>query len=152
MSPCLSYRCGVSSEPNSLGSSPSGSPLVNSRQQHLNGHAHRYQHRDGYSSLERLNRRPRVNKSSREKLFLRRASLQTVMIRSSRIETSSPLAARNCSQDGSSNSNSSDEGEGGGFSDSAEFIRNRKERSTVLVRRFFKNNQKVSVFIEHLQI
>lgn len=74
------------------------------------------------------------------------------MIKSSRIETLSPLAARSCSQDGSSNSNSSDEGEGGGFSDSAEFIRNRKERSTVLVRRFFKNNQKVSVFIEHFQI
>lgn len=57
---------------------------------------------------------------------------------------------RSCSQDGSSSS--SDEEDGGGFSDSAEFIRNRKERSTVLVRRFFKNNQKVSVFIDHLQI
>lgn len=27
--------------------------------------------------------------------------------------------------------------------DEAEFLRNRKDRSTVLVRRFFKNNQKV---------
>uniref|UniRef100_A0A8C4HFJ3 Phosphoinositide phospholipase C n=1 Tax=Dicentrarchus labrax TaxID=13489 RepID=A0A8C4HFJ3_DICLA len=61
----------------------------------------------GYSSLERLNRRPRVNKCSLEKLFLRR-------------------------------------GDGEGLLDSTEFIRNRKARSTVLVRRFFKNNQKVT--------
>lgn len=151
-SPCLSSRCGMSSEPNSLGSSPSGSPLVTHRQHHHNGHAHRHHHRDGYSSLERLNRRPRVKKCSREKLFLRRTSLQTVTMRSLRSEeTSLSAATRSCRQDGSGSS-SSEEEDAGGFSDSAEFIRNRKERSTVLVRRFFKNNQKVPVFMEHIKI
>ncbi|XP_075884265.1 1-phosphatidylinositol 4,5-bisphosphate phosphodiesterase epsilon-1 isoform X2 [Nelusetta ayraudi] len=140
-SPCLSSRCGMSSQPNSLGSSPSGSPLVNHRQHHHNGHSHRHHHRDGYSSLERLNRRPRVNKCSREKLVLRRVSLQPVTMRSFRSEETSG-DTRTCSHDGSSSS--SDEEDGGGFSDSAEFIRSRKERSTVLVRRFFKNNQKVT--------
>lgn len=137
------------SEPNSLGSSPSGSPLVTHRQHQHNGHARRHHYRDGYSSLERLNRRPRVNKCSREKLFLRRASLQTLTMRSLRSEeTLSPPATGNCSQDGSvSSSSSEEEEEAGGFLDSAEFIRNRKERSTVLVRRFFKNNQKVPTHV-----
>lgn len=99
---------------------------------------HRHHRRDGYSSLERLNRKPRVNKYSREKLFSRRASLQTVTM-SLRSEEKSSSLTRRCSR-----GSSSDEGDGDSFSDSAEFIRNRKERSTVLVRRFFKNNQKVS--------
>lgn len=43
----------------------------------------------------------------------------------------------------SGGSSSSDETEGEGALDNSEFVRNRKERSTVLVRRFFKNNQKV---------
>lgn len=137
-SPYLSSRCGTSSEPNSLGSSPCSSPLSNHRQHHQNGHVHRHHRRDGYSSLERLNRKPRVNKCSREKLFLRRASLQTVTM-SLRSEERSPSLTRRCSR-----GSSSDEGDGDSFSDSTEFIRNRKERSTVLVRRFFKNNQKVS--------
>uniref|UniRef100_A0A668A3T9 Phosphoinositide phospholipase C n=1 Tax=Myripristis murdjan TaxID=586833 RepID=A0A668A3T9_9TELE len=38
----------------------------------------------------------------------------------------------------------SDEGDGEGFLHNSEFVRNRKERSTVLVRRFFKNNQKMT--------
>lgn len=53
-------------------------------------------------------------------------------------ETSSSGVTRNCSED-----SSSDEGDGEGLLDNTEFIRNRKERSTVLVRRFYKNNQKV---------
>lgn len=44
---------------------------------------------------------------------------------------------------GATRNGSSDEGDGEGLLDNAEFMRNRKERSTVLVRRFFKNNQKV---------
>lgn len=42
-----------------------------------------------------------------------------------------------------SGGSSSDEEEGEGLLDNAEFVRNRGERSTVLVRRFFRNNQKV---------
>ncbi|XP_061564651.1 1-phosphatidylinositol 4,5-bisphosphate phosphodiesterase epsilon-1 isoform X3 [Cololabis saira] len=41
-------------------------------------------------------------------------------------------------------SSSSDEGDEDVLSDNVDFVRNRKERSTVLVRRFFKNNQKVT--------
>lgn len=48
-------------------------------------------------------------------------------------------ASRNCS----ASSSSSDEVDEEGPLDNTEFVRNRKERSTVLVRRFFKNNQKV---------
>lgn len=49
---------------------------------------------------------------------------------------------RDCSQD-----HSSDEGEVEAHPDNVDndFIRNRKERSTVLVRRFCKNNQKACV-------
>lgn len=54
-------------------------------------------------------------------------------------ERSPSLVTRNCS-----GGSSSDEGDGEGLMDNTEFIRNRKERSTVLVRRFIKNNQKVS--------
>lgn len=137
-SPCLSSRRGSSSEPNSLVSSPSSSPLAYHRPRHQNGH-HRHHLKDGYLSLERLNRRPRVNKSSLEKLYLQRASLQTMTITTRNDESSSLLVTRSCSGD-----SSSDEC-GEGLSDNTEFIRNRKERSTVLVRRFFKNNQKVSI-------
>uniref|UniRef100_A0A8C9X4P7 Phosphoinositide phospholipase C n=1 Tax=Sander lucioperca TaxID=283035 RepID=A0A8C9X4P7_SANLU len=94
-------------------SSPCGSPTANHRQHRRNGHIHRHHLKDGYSSLERLNRRPRVNKLT-----------------------------RSCG--GGSGGSSSDEGDGEGLLDNTEFIRNRKERSTVLVRRFFKNNQKMT--------
>lgn len=47
---------------------------------------------------------------------------------------------------GSSSSDSStDEVDGDVMLDTTDFERNRKERSTVLVRRFYKNNQKVKV-------
>uniref|UniRef100_A0AAZ3QMW6 Phosphoinositide phospholipase C n=1 Tax=Oncorhynchus tshawytscha TaxID=74940 RepID=A0AAZ3QMW6_ONCTS len=78
--------------------------------------------KDGYSSLERLNRRPRAKVSVER--FFRRASLNTML--SSSKQSTSPQKS------------DSD----GGLSDS-EFIRNRKERSTVLVRRYYKNNRKV---------
>lgn len=78
--------------------------------------------KDGYSSLERLNRRPRAKVSVER--FFRRASLDTMLSTSK--QSTSPQKS------------DSD----GGLSDS-EFIRNRKERSTVLVRRYYKNNRKV---------
>lgn len=117
-------------------SSPCSSPLSNHRQHHQNGHIHHHHLKDGYSSLERLNRRPRVDKSSLEKLFLRRASVETMTTTLRHGERLSSEVTRICSMD-----NSSDEEDG--FLDNTEFVRNRKERSTVLVRRFFKNNQKV---------
>ncbi|XP_070846751.1 1-phosphatidylinositol 4,5-bisphosphate phosphodiesterase epsilon-1 [Chaetodon trifascialis] len=141
-SPCLSSWSSPSSEPNSLVSSPSGSPLPKHRQHHQNGHMHRHHLKDGYSSLERLNRRPRVRKGSLEKLFPRRASLETMTATLRSHERSSSRVTRNCNRSGSSSS--SDEGDGEGLLDNTEFIRNRKERSTILVRRFMKNNQKVT--------
>uniref|UniRef100_A0A8C7Z1X6 Phosphoinositide phospholipase C n=1 Tax=Oryzias sinensis TaxID=183150 RepID=A0A8C7Z1X6_9TELE len=93
-----------SSEPASLASSPCASPRLNHRQ-----HPHQGNLKDGFSSLERLNRRPRVQKCPLEKL----------------------------------DSSSEEEDEEAPL-DEAEFLRNRKDRSTVLVRRFFKNNQKVT--------
>uniref|UniRef100_A0A8D0CRH4 Phosphoinositide phospholipase C n=1 Tax=Sander lucioperca TaxID=283035 RepID=A0A8D0CRH4_SANLU len=57
-------------------------------------------------------------------------------------ERSSSGVTRSCG--GGSGGSSSDEGDGEGLLDNTEFIRNRKERSTVLVRRFFKNNQKMT--------
>ncbi|XP_051274102.1 1-phosphatidylinositol 4,5-bisphosphate phosphodiesterase epsilon-1 isoform X1 [Dicentrarchus labrax] len=138
-SPYLSPWCSPASEPNSLVSSPCSSPSANHRQHHQNGHIHRHHLKDGYSSLERLNRRPRVNKCSLEKLFLRRASLETMTTTLRNKERSSSRVARNYN-----GGSSSDEGDGEGLLDSTEFIRNRKARSTVLVRRFFKNNQKVT--------
>ncbi|XP_047464842.1 1-phosphatidylinositol 4,5-bisphosphate phosphodiesterase epsilon-1 isoform X3 [Mugil cephalus] len=123
-----------SSEPSSVASSPCGSPLINCR--HQNGHIRLSHLKDGYLSLERLNRRPRVNRYSLEKLFIRRTSLETVTTSLSHDEKASLGDARN--------SNSSDEEDGGVLSDNATFVRNRKERSTVLVRRYFKNNQKVT--------
>ncbi|XP_062330933.1 1-phosphatidylinositol 4,5-bisphosphate phosphodiesterase epsilon-1 [Osmerus eperlanus] len=87
--------------------------------------------RDGYSSLERLNRRPKPKVSSVEKLFLRRASLEATTA------SRSPLG----SSPGETVSPPKSDSDGG-LSDS-EFVRNKKERSTVLVRRFYRNNQKV---------
>lgn len=90
--------------------------------------------------MERLNRRPRVNKHSLRTLFPRRASLQTVIATGKSGLSSSP-GSRGCSEDSSGSGSGSD---GEGLLGHTEFIRNRKERSTVLVRRFYKNNQKVS--------
>ncbi|XP_056152746.1 uncharacterized protein LOC130127201 [Lampris incognitus] len=131
-----------SSEPRSVVSSPCSSLIPSHCRHHQNGqkasHQHRHCLKDGYSSLERLNRRARVNKVSVEKLFRRRASLET-MLRSSRHEevsfSGASRSTRDCDRD---------EGDEEDFLDDSEFVRNRKERSTVLVRRFFKNNQKVT--------
>ncbi|XP_042079241.1 1-phosphatidylinositol 4,5-bisphosphate phosphodiesterase epsilon-1 isoform X2 [Haplochromis burtoni] len=140
-SPYLSSQGSSSSEPSSLTSSPSSSPLPVHRKRHQNGHIHLHCLKDGYSSLERLNRRPRVNKCSLEKLFLRRSSLETMLSTPVHNERLPTEETRDCSQD-----HSSDEGEVEAHSDNVDndFIRNRKERSTVLVRRFCKNNQKVT--------
>lgn len=126
------------SEPNSSASSPCSSPLLNHQQRHQDGHLQAYRSRDGYSSLERLNRRSRVNKNSLQQLFPRRTSLQTV-ITAARSGLASSPGSRDCSEDSSSSDGDVEE-----VLDTTEFIRNRKERSTVLVRRFYKNNQKVS--------
>lgn len=139
-SPLHSSQCSPSSEPSSLTSSPCGSPSPNHRNHNQNGRIHRQHLKDGYSSLERLNRRPRVNKASLEKLFLRRASLETMTTTQRNSERSSSRVTRDCSR-----GSSSEEGDGEGLIDDTEFIRNRKERSTVLVRRFYKNNQKVFI-------
>ncbi|XP_041830274.1 1-phosphatidylinositol 4,5-bisphosphate phosphodiesterase epsilon-1 [Melanotaenia boesemani] len=125
------HKGSPSSEPSSLVSSPCGSPCTNHRQHHQNGHIPLHHLKDGFSSLERLNRRLRVNKCSLEALFFRRASLETLGLSSGGI--------RSCSRD-----SSSDERDEEGLLDSREFVRNRKERSTVLVRRFLRNNQKVT--------
>lgn len=131
----------TASEPNSLASSPCSSPPLN--HQHRDGHFQRYRSKDGYSSLERLNRRPRVNNHSLRKLFPRRASLQTV-ITTARSRLSSTPGSRDCCEDSSSSSSSNGDEDGEDLLDNTEFVRNRKERSTVLVRRFYKNNKKVS--------
>uniref|UniRef100_I3KHV3 Phosphoinositide phospholipase C n=1 Tax=Oreochromis niloticus TaxID=8128 RepID=I3KHV3_ORENI len=117
------------------------SPLPVHCKHHQNGHIHLHWLKDGYSSLERLNRRPRVNKCSLEKLFLRRSSLETMSSTPVHNEGSPAEETRDCSQ-----AHSSDEGKVEAHSDNVDndFIRNRKERSTVLVRRFCKNNQKVT--------
>ncbi|CAL8281840.1 unnamed protein product [Merluccius merluccius] len=122
----LQSPSGPSSEPGSLVSSPSSSPLPKHR------HHHNHHAQDGYSSLERLNRRPRVNKTSLEKLFLWRSSLDK--------ESSSPKG----SEGGSCSGEEEEEEEEGVAVDDVEFVRNRREGSTVLVRRFFKNNQKMT--------
>uniref|UniRef100_A0AAQ6A2X5 Phosphoinositide phospholipase C n=1 Tax=Amphiprion ocellaris TaxID=80972 RepID=A0AAQ6A2X5_AMPOC len=83
-----------------------------------------------------LNRRPRGNRLSLDKLFLRRSSLENMTAND---ERSSPEWTRDCSR-----GSSTDEEDGEAHPDNTEFVRNRKERSTVLVRRFFKNNQKVT--------
>ncbi|XP_055085431.1 1-phosphatidylinositol 4,5-bisphosphate phosphodiesterase epsilon-1 isoform X3 [Periophthalmus magnuspinnatus] len=105
------------SEPGSRGSSPGGSPDV-SRHCLPPGHLKRQRVITGYSSLERLNRRPRDNKCVVDKLFL-------------------PPSAGRGQMSSSSSETSTEE------ADEEDFERNRKERSTVLVRRFYKNNTKV---------
>ncbi|TNN50297.1 1-phosphatidylinositol 4,5-bisphosphate phosphodiesterase epsilon-1 [Liparis tanakae] len=132
--PGLLAGCSPSSEPSSLASSPSGSPPPEHRR-----HIHQHRLKDSYSSLERLNRRPRVQKCSLEKLFARRASFESTRSTARSDGRSSSGVRRHCSS-----SSSSDEGDGEGLLDNADFIRNRKERSTVLVRRFFKNNRKMT--------
>ncbi|KAK5613255.1 hypothetical protein CRENBAI_024986 [Crenichthys baileyi] len=127
---------GPSSEPSSLTSSPCGSPHPCHQQHHKNGHIPLYQLKDGYSSLERLNRRPKKQKCSFEKVFVRGASLETIPT----TQGSSSGGATICNW----GRNSSDEEEGDSLLDSAEFVSDRKERSTVLVRRFYKNNKKVT--------
>lgn len=133
----LSSKGSPWSEPSSLASSPHGSPVLSHR--HQNGHVSRHR-LDGYSSLGRLNKRQRVNKCNLEKLFLRPASLE---ILTTNIGSSSE-GTRHCISGGSS---SSDEEAGEMLLDTSEFARDRKERSTVLVRRFFKNNQKVGLHL-----
>ncbi|KAF7653502.1 hypothetical protein LDENG_00082170 [Lucifuga dentata] len=134
---CHSSRSSPSSESNSLMSSPCSSPLSTHRRHHQNGHQPRFCLNDGYSSLERLNRRPRVYKYSLEKVFPRRGSLETLTTDGNREALPSRLT-KTCSE-----SSSSDKEEEEGFLDNTDFVRNRKERSTVLVRRFFKNNKKM---------
>lgn len=85
-----------------------------------NGHALRHPLADGFSSLERLGR----NACSLEK-FLQCATHDDSL-----------------SSGGTSGSRGGDRG-AEEDPENAEFVRNRKERSTVLVRRFLKNNQKV---------
>uniref|UniRef100_A0A3Q3BAX8 Phosphoinositide phospholipase C n=1 Tax=Kryptolebias marmoratus TaxID=37003 RepID=A0A3Q3BAX8_KRYMA len=139
-SPYISSQGSPSSEPSSLVSSPYGSPLFSHR--HRNGHISRHCLKDGYSSLERLNRRTRANKCTLEKLFLRPASLEILTT-----NMGSPSEGSRCCISGgssSSSSSSSDDQEAEMLLHTSEFVRDRKERSTVLVRRFFKNNQKVT--------
>lgn len=134
MSPYLSSRGEASSEPSSLVSSPCGSPRIPRRQNHANGHVGRWLLKDGFSSLERLNRKPRADRYSLEQLFSRRQPLEAMAA-----DERPPAGG-----EGNCRSSSSDEDDGDAASANSEFIRNRKERSTVLVRRFFKNNQKVT--------
>ncbi|KAK5905971.1 hypothetical protein CgunFtcFv8_001875 [Champsocephalus gunnari] len=143
MSPYLSTRCTPASEPSSLASSPCNSPLLKHRQHHQNGHTHQHRLKDGYSSLERLNRKPRVDKYSLEKLFLRRASLETTRT-TLRNDERSPSGVTRDGSGGSSSEEEEEEEDEEDLLDNSEFIRNRKERSTVLVRRFCKNNIKVT--------
>ncbi|KAK7919592.1 hypothetical protein WMY93_010876 [Mugilogobius chulae] len=107
-----------SSEPGSRTSSPSASPDLSCHRLPP-GHLKRQRVITGYSSLECLNRRPRNNKCALDKLFLPSSAPGQVSASSSSSESSAEEA------------------------DEEEFERNRKERSTVLVRRFYKNNTKV---------
>lgn len=110
------------SEPGSLTSSPAGSPDLS----HLRlppGHLKRQRVITGYSSLERLNRHPRASKDTPDKLFRPQSSLGQVSV-------------------SSSSESSTEEAEADGL-EATDFERNRRERSTVLVRRFYKNNKKV---------
>ncbi|XP_061911649.1 1-phosphatidylinositol 4,5-bisphosphate phosphodiesterase epsilon-1 isoform X2 [Entelurus aequoreus] len=120
-------HCDPSSEPNS--------PLLPAcRQRRHNGLIRRHRVKDDYVSLEGLNRRP--SRSSLERFFLRRASLESM--RDKRMSSE----GRAGSFSGGSSSSCSSDGEAG--EDDSEFVRNRKDRSTLLVRRFFKNNQKMT--------
>ncbi|KAM4715436.1 1-phosphatidylinositol 4,5-bisphosphate phosphodiesterase epsilon-1 isoform 2-T3 [Anableps anableps] len=133
----LAFRKGgPSSEPSSLASSPSISPQPCLRQHCKNGHIPQYCLKDGYSSLERLNRRHRKQECSLKKLFIRGVSLETI--------PTSLEASTGGTTVCNTGSNSSDEEEGDILLDSAEFVSERKERSTALVRRFCKNNTKMT--------
>ncbi|XP_023196734.1 1-phosphatidylinositol 4,5-bisphosphate phosphodiesterase epsilon-1 isoform X2 [Xiphophorus maculatus] len=130
----LAFRKGgPSSEPSSLASSPCGSPQLCLRKHHKNGHISLSHLKDGYSSLERLNRRPKIKKCSLEKAFARGPSLEMIP---TTLEASAG-GATICN----SGSNSSGEEEGDILSDSREF--DSKKRSTALVRRYCRNNEKV---------
>ena len=142
---------GPSSEPGSRVSSPSSSPLPQ-RHHHLHDHHHPLPHpQDGYSSLERLNRRPRVDKTSLEKLHHWRMSLDREPCCSPAPWGSEGGGCRGKEEeeeeeeeaDQGGEQDQGEEDEGGVAEGDSTFVRNRKERSTVLVRRFFKNNQKV---------
>uniref|UniRef100_A0A7N9AT54 Phosphoinositide phospholipase C n=1 Tax=Mastacembelus armatus TaxID=205130 RepID=A0A7N9AT54_9TELE len=77
-----------------------------------------------------------------EKLYQQRASFETMAKNLDHKDGSSSVVTRNSSED-----SSSDEVDGDSFlanTVNTEFVRNRKERSTVLVRRFCKNNKKVT--------
>ncbi|XP_036072992.1 1-phosphatidylinositol 4,5-bisphosphate phosphodiesterase epsilon-1 isoform X2 [Oryzias melastigma] len=125
-----SFPGSPSSEPSSLASSPCGSPCLKHRQHLHQGNLPPHRLKDGFSSLERLNRRPRGQKCPLEKLFLPRSSADAMTL-----DSSFPGTGRD---------SSSEEEDEEALSDEAELIRNRKDRSTVLVRRYFKNNQKVT--------
>ncbi|XP_014838513.1 PREDICTED: 1-phosphatidylinositol 4,5-bisphosphate phosphodiesterase epsilon-1 isoform X1 [Poecilia mexicana] len=130
----LAFRkSGPSSEPSSLASSPCGSPQLCLRKHHKNCHIPLCHLKDGYSSLERLNRRPKIKKCSLDKVFSQSPSLEMIP---TALEASAG-GATICN----SGSNSSGEEEGDILSDSREF--DNKKRSTVLVRRYCKNNEKV---------
>ncbi|XP_028331873.1 1-phosphatidylinositol 4,5-bisphosphate phosphodiesterase epsilon-1 isoform X7 [Gouania willdenowi] len=132
----LSSRGTPCSEPTSLVSSQCSSPTSNRCQQRPRGQILRHCLKDGYSSLERLNRRPHVKKHSIDKIFFQRQSFENI--------TTNLGCNEKSSRDEIERSSSSDEESDGLLSDNTDFIRNRKERSTVLVRRFYKNNRKVT--------
>ncbi|XP_077406391.1 1-phosphatidylinositol 4,5-bisphosphate phosphodiesterase epsilon-1 isoform X2 [Vanacampus margaritifer] len=118
-----SSRCSPSSEPNSLASSPCSSPP---RRPRRNGHVRHHRLKDGFSSLERLG-----GHSCPSETFFK---------------STTPAPMRD---ERSSSEEGRERRSGGGSEDedlleNSEFVRNRKERSTVLVRRFFKNNQKMT--------
>nr|XP_057918195.1 1-phosphatidylinositol 4,5-bisphosphate phosphodiesterase epsilon-1 isoform X3 [Doryrhamphus excisus] len=122
--------CTSSSEPNSLVSSPCISPLLPARcQRRHNGHIRRHQVKTEYVTFEGLDKKP--SRSSLETFFLRRASLESMQ---------DERMSSEC-RDGRCSSSSSD---GEVEEHDSEFVRNRNDRSTVLVRRFFKNNQKMT--------
>lgn len=116
-----------------MASSPCVSPQLCLRKHHKNGHISLSHLKDGYSSLERLNRRPKIKKCSLEKAFARGPSLEMIP---TALEASAG-GATICN----SGSNSSGEEEGDILSDSREF--DSKKRSTALVRRYCRNNEKV---------
>ncbi|XP_061665824.1 1-phosphatidylinositol 4,5-bisphosphate phosphodiesterase epsilon-1 isoform X2 [Syngnathoides biaculeatus] len=129
-SPCCSSWCSPSSVPNSLASSPCISPVPSHWQHRHNGHVQYHRLKDSFLSLERLD----GNTCSLEKFF---ESMTPTLMRDERL--SSEGRRGSCSGGSSSNEGAEED-----LLDSTEFVRNRKERSTVLVRRFFKNNQKVT--------
>ncbi|CAL8259792.1 unnamed protein product [Arctogadus glacialis] len=104
--------------------------------------------KDGYSSLERLNRRPRVGKTSLEKLHHWRLSLdkEPWCLPAARGSEAGGCRGKEEEEEEEEEEEVEEEEEDEGVvaEGDSTFVRNRKERSTVLVRRFFKNNQQVS--------